>query len=256
LATIFVAWFWLTTPAAEPGQIVVFPDTRFAKGPFFASVAPWGGRSEALTALWSNHADAMVVSPSRFPANTHMTWRWPPFSQRTVGVWAYNAVTYGRYVHDQPQYQVAPIRVRNIKTLRSTFQWSISDSFGTANVLNEFFLFGSPIDASSKRLEVGWLLHAPSKSRRYFESQPLVGRYVDDQGRAWQVRQDGQYCMFAPDRASDQPSGTINMLHALEWLHGKGKVRGDEWFTGFAIGIEPTAGIGSFDLHEWQVTVN
>jgi len=100
---------------------------------------------------------------------------------------------------------------------------------------------------------VGWFLHAPKSIRRFFDRSALVGTYVDPAGRRWTVRMVDQYCMFAPEAPGDVTVGAIDMLDALRWLKTRGKITGNEWLWGVAIGAEPVTGVGTMTLHDWKV---
>lgn len=245
---------WVTGLSARDGEFLLGPKTPFSQGSFFAFVQPWGGETVPLTRQWSGIADAMTVTPKRFPAETRIRWRWPPYAPSNgPGVWAYNYVSYGDYYGGPPEDPVPPIKVRDLKVLRQAFDWSMSNRFGDANVLTEFYLRSSTTDAEAIRIEIGWFLHAPENMRRFFESSRLIGRYVDPSGRRWVVRMADRFCMFAPEVAGDLPSGTLDMLDALRWLRERGLITGEEWLWGVAIGAEPVTGMGDMTLHSWRV---
>ena len=52
--------------------------------------------------------------------------------------------------------------------------------------------------------------------------------------------------MFIP--AGEVLEGTIDFKAALDFLRSKGRVTGEEWFTGLAFGIEPVAVSGSLQV--------
>ncbi len=254
---LFGAFFWWTTPAAAPGEIRLAPQTPYAQGPYFAYVQPWGGETWWPTRWWSHHADAMVIDHRYFPADSQIHWRWPPFLPRNdAGVWGYDAVMYGQYDGGMPEKEVPAIQVANIKELSETFEWSLAKGFGDANVLNEFYLFAGKEVGAEKKIEIGFLLHLPPAVRAYYEGRPSIGQYIDEKGRHWTVRMGGTYCMFAPEKPGDVVSGSLDLLAAIRWLESKGKVHGDDWFSGVAIGVEPVRGVGSLTLRHWQVVLH
>jgi hypothetical protein len=254
IALVFVGLVWATTPSVGTGEARLPASKGFTKQSYFGYVGPWGGLQMRRTRLWSRISDHMIVNLKDFPARTRFTWRWPPVAPTNgPGVWGYNFVAYGNYAATPPEQEVTPIRVRELKVLRQSFRWSMTNRWGDADVLTEFFLRDNATDEAAHRLEVGWFLHTPKLIRRFFEHSRLVGQYRDPSGRQWTVRLSGRYCMFAPTVERDIAAGDIDMLDALHWLQTKGLVNGDEWLWGVAIGAEPITGIGDMTLHQWRV---
>ena len=142
---------------------------------------------------------------------------------------------------------------------RFRFTWplwrpSSSMALGDANLLTEFYLRSDPNNSESKLIEVGWFLHAPPATAAFVRGAQQIGRFTDASGKAWQVARDEKYVMFLPADAQDVRTGTIDMRAALQWLQEKGVIKGDEWFTGVAIGVEPLRGRGQVQVDRWAVT--
>jgi len=252
----FGLFAFATRPSAGAGQLVVPAKTPFTKGHYFAFAQPWGGEMVTVLKPWAPHADAMVVDIARFPANTSFHWRWPPVSAGFgPGVWGYDAVMYGNYDGGEPEQPVPPIRMRDLRELRQRFAWTINNSFGDGNVLTEFYLRASPTDVHAKVIEVGWFLHMPASTRAYFERSAPIGVFADAQGRRWMVRMAENFCMIAPERPEDLRAGTLDMLPMLQWLRQKGKITGNEWMSGLAIGVEPVRGVGKLTVDRWDVVM-
>lgn len=254
---LLLGLFWLTIPSARPGQLLVRSKTPFTQGPYFVYSQPWGGDTLRIMRPWTPYADATLVDLKHFPRETTMAWRWPPITAGFgPGVWGYDQISYGDYDGGTPEKNFPPIRVIDLKTLHQDFSWSMKAPFGDGNVLTEFYLRSSTTDVESKMLEIGWFLHLPDSSRKFFESSSLVGTYRDEQGRRWTVRIAEKFCMFAPEALGDVPKARIDMLRALRWLQTKGLVNGKEWVWGVGMGVEPVIGFGRFTLHDWHVTRN
>jgi hypothetical protein len=254
LILLLVIFLWATTPRAAPGQLLVQSKTPFTQGPYFVFSQPWGGETTMLTRPFVRFADATLLNVKAFPRDTVMMWRWPPAAPSNgPGVWGYDQISYGNYDGGEPEQTVPPIRVKALTALSQRFRWSLSNRFGDGNVLTEFYLRSSPTDVNAKTLEIGWFLHAPESTRGFFESSKPVGTYQDGQGRRWTVRISDKFCMFAPERAGDIPSGSLDMLAALRWLTEKKLVTGEEYLWGLAIGVEPVRGTGRLTVHDWQV---
>lgn len=259
LAAVLVAvgFVWATEPSADAGEMLLRAETPFTKGRYYAYASPWGGRTLTATRAWSGRADGIAVDLKHFPQRSTFQWRWPPVAPSFgPGVWGYNHVAYGNYDGGHTEQPVDPVRVRDLKSFGQSFRWSMANRWGDANVLTEFYLRGSPTDAESRQIEIGWLLRAPRSTLRFFERSRLIGTYVDPAGGRWTVRMNDKFCMFAPASPGDVRSGKIDMLHALRWLQEKRLVSGEEWLWGVAMGAEPVAGIGSMTLHEWKVVLD
>jgi hypothetical protein len=247
---------WATRPSAGAGQLVLPAKTPFTKNAYFAYAQPWGGETHFLLKYWAPHADALRLDLKRFPNNTEVYWRWTPLKASFgPGVWGYDGVMYGDYDGGIPEQPVKPIRVRDLQELRQSFAWTLSDTFGSGNVLTEFYLRSSPTDNEAKTLEIGWLLHMPPRTRKFFDRAKQIGTYVDPQGRKWMVRIEDKFCMFAPETTQDIRSGNIDMLAALGWLRQQGRISGDEWLSGVGFGLEPVSGFGKLTIDRWSIVM-
>jgi hypothetical protein len=242
-------------PGAD-GRLQLGAKQPFLKGSYLAYAQPWGGEQIALLRWWSRRADTISVDAARFPANTTMSWRWPPFRppNSDVGVWAYDLVAFGNYDDGEVEKPIPPRRIDAIRELRQRFAWRMTDGIGDANVLTEFYLRSNPRQPDSKVLEIGWFLHVPEASAEFARKSRQIGVFTDPQRRRWRVALEGTYCMIQPADGRDVATGELDMLAAVRWLKGKGLVKGDEWFTGIAIGAEPMSGVGSLHLDRWSVT--
>lgn len=257
LALIAAVFVWVTAPKAAGGHFLLKPKTDYMSGPWFAYVSPWGGESLVITRPWSKIADGISLDLKRMPANSVFQWRWPPFNASFgPGVWGYDHVAYGNYDGGMTEEKVDPIRVRDVRQFRQSFDWQLDADWGEANVLTEFYLRSDTEDVDSKLLEVGWFLHLPEGTRQFFDNGKPVGTFVDPQGRSWRVRIQDKFCMFAPEQGGDVAKGSLDMLAALRWLQTKQLVTGDEWLWGVAIGVEPVSGMGEMVLHDWKVARN
>jgi hypothetical protein len=167
---------------------------------------------------------------TNFPDNTTAHWRWPPFAPRNgPGVWSYQAVMHGNYDGGETETPIPPRRVHDVQAYSQDFAWTIDEAHGQANVLTEFYLRSSPTDSESKLLEVGWLLHTPEHSRKYFEAARMVGTYTDPQGRNFSkvVRWRG-HLLVSTFRSTDDPSSPLALkgdIVTQRWLDDRGDMR-------------------------------
>lgn len=248
----FAGYHWL---AADP-RLKLSDREPFTKGGYQAYAQPWGGMADPLVRIWAPHADAIHVDVARFPDRTRLSYFWPAWRPRNHGgVWAYVHIGYGDYDGGVAEVPVAPRRVDALRQLSQTVAWRPDGGFGRANLLTEFYLRADPRKPESKRLEIGWLLHAPRATQTFVDEGRQLGTWTDPSGRAWQAAITDRYVTFLPAGREDVREATIDMLAALRWLREKGLVRGDEWVTGVAIGAEPLKGYGRFEIDRWRVAM-
>ncbi len=249
LATPFL--FRLT---GQGDRISVAARTTYTSGQYLAHVQPWAVTDMPVLRAWSNISETMWINPATFPNNVRFNWAWPPFSPRNgVGVWGYHHLAYGNADGGAAEEAVQPRQVDAISSLSTRFAWTGDFRFGESTVLTEFYLRSNPQDNESKLIEIGWLLHMSKDTKRFLDEGQAYGTYTDPQGRQWRVVIFDTYLTFSAAGGDDVRAGEIDMLHALHWLRGKGKITGKEWLTGLAIGAEPIKGFGNLELQQWKV---
>jgi len=228
----------------------------FAKGPYHAFAQPWGAQESRLVRYWAPFADKIDVDAARFPNNTRFRFTWPLWrpSSSTAGVWGYSMLSFGNYDGGDGETKIPPRRVYELLDLSQRFAWSSSMALGDANLLTEFYLRSNPNNSDAKLIEIGWFLHAPAATAAFVRGAQQIGRFTDAGGKAWQVARDEKYVMLLPADGRDVRAGTSDMRAALQWLQEKGVIKGDEWFTGVAIGVEPLRGRGQVQIDRWAVT--
>jgi len=245
-----IAWMLIDT---DP-RIKLRDRQNFSKGEYLAFAVPWGAEGTAMR-HWSDHADTFRVDLEAFPNNTSFRFAWPPWAPAggVAGVWGYMGVEHGNYDGGAAEAPVPPRRVDDIHVLAQEFAWSSDFRLGVADVLTEFYLRSNPADNESKVIEIGWFLHTPKQTRYFIETGKQIGRFVDAQGRTWQVAQNEKFLTFMPEGGVDVTRGQLDMLAALHWLKAKHVITGREWYTGTAIGVEPFRGIGRLQIDRWKM---
>lgn len=245
----------LSSQAFAESPIVLGDQKFYSKGSFIAYAAPWSTYSGAGKALKHgvDFLDEITVRPETFPANVEFTWHWPLVAAKESGVYGYNAVSFGSYDGGVPQTPIKPCRVKELGTLVETFRFDSARPVGDFNVLTELFLRKDP--EGEKIAEIGFFLRAAQSAVEFVNAGQQLGTYTDASGRAWKVAVQpaphGPYHMFLPE--GEVLEGAIDFKAALEFLRGKGRLTGDEWFTGLAFGIEPIMGSGSIRLKNLAV---
>ncbi|QIG79532.1 hypothetical protein [Stakelama tenebrarum] len=239
----------------DDGRMKLKARRMYSENEYFAYVSPWGAESSSLFRSWGNHADTIHITPSAFPAQTGISWRWPPFAPSNgLSIWGYDHIGYGNYDGGHPEVRIPAKQVQDIELLSQTYAWTGSFSTGEATLLTEFYLRSDPEDNASKTLEIGWFLHVPKQTRKFLATGKRIGRYTDGQKRVWDVTLQDAFLTFAPPADSgDKNFGSIDMLAALHWLREKKVISGEEWFNGVAIGVEPLKGFGSVEIQSWEV---
>lgn len=249
LATPFM--FRLT---GQDGRISLPAKTTFTSGSYYAFANPWAVQDRSLLGLWAHKSESIWIDHTAFPDHTRVNWAWPPFSPRNgVGVWGYHHVGYGNYDGGSPEKPVAPRQVKQIRALDTAFAWDADFTFGESTLLTEFYLRSNPQNMESKVLEVGWLLHISPKVEEFLRHCKPVGTYTDANGRRWNAKILEKYLTFSPADGQDLKEGRIDMLHGLRWLKSMGRITGDEWVTGVALGVEPIKGFGDAEIKHWRV---
>jgi hypothetical protein len=255
--TFIAASVALTSLAMAEAPTILQDKAFYTKGSWIAYAAPWSVDVKGSPALQHgvDYADEIAVQPETFPAHSEFSWQWPLTPPKHTGVYGYNALSFGSYDGGVPQTPITPRQVKTIGTLSETFRFAMPRSIGDFNVLTEFFL-AEKESGEPKVGEVGFFPHAAKTAIPFANAGEQLGVFTDATGRAWKVSKQpaphGPYYMFIP--AGDVLEGTIDFKAALDFLRAKGQVSGEEWFTGLAFGIEPTAGSGSVGVENLSVT--
>lgn len=252
LALLVLALLASPAHSGRRGEVAtILPDrTAFTRGSFLAFASPQA----------AGGSDSISVRSSAFPNGTTINWAWP--STPCAGVCGYMEVTYGNYDSGVPQTPVTSRQAKNITTLTEEFNLSTAGDTTQFNVLDEFYLTSTQGDANTKVIEIGWFLNASASAVSYFNSVTQLGTYTDAYGRVWKVAQDptggsaGNYVMQMLANGSPLLVGAIDKKAALAFLTSQGKITGNEWFNGMAIGIEPVSGTGSMQVARWTVVYN
>ena len=224
----------------------------YSKGRWIAYAAPWSTYAGVTLRQGIDFADAVEIDPATFPDNTLISHQWPLQSPVAGLIRGYNAVSFNRYDGGTPAAPVAAKQVKSIIALTTAFSLDWFGPIGSFNVLHEFFLTGAAERFDTKRLEVGFFLHAPLETKAYINGGVQLGVFQDRFGRAWQVAHRpgpaGPYCMFVPVDGADMPNSAVDDLGALRFLVAKGLASPEWWFNGLAIGVEPVTGSASLKI--------
>jgi hypothetical protein len=242
---------------AEDAPRVLADREFYTKGSFIAYAAPWSVDVKGGAALKHgvDYADEITVRHETFPADADISWHWPLTPPKHTGVYGYHAISFGSYHGGVPETPVQPKQVKEIETLSEKFKFTMARPIGDHNVLTEFFL-AEKADGEPKIAEIGFFPRVAKSGISFANAGEQLGTFTDATGRAWKVSVQpapyGPYYMFIP--AGEVLEGEIDFKAALEFLRGKGKITGEEWFTGLAFGIEPTAGSGSIHIESLSVS--
>lgn len=247
------------TPTVPAEQRVVLPDNKnYTIGNYNAYAAPWCALRNKSLVVGKDLSTTISLLPSQFPNDIEISAKTPDANPHDYGcgVYGYHHVHFGNYSGPLPKGKFEGMQIKSLKKLIVDFAYRDLGSTGEYNVLNEYFLTTEKDRQDLRVMEIGYFFH-PSKSAISFaKTGGNLGRYDDPQGRAWSVYQAGQFVMLMPADGKDLVAGTVDMGHFLQHLVAKGKLTGNEWFNGAAMGIEPVRGNSSIKIEHWSVTMS
>jgi hypothetical protein len=265
LRTLVVAAALLCAPAlagrkGEPAT-VIGDQVSYTRGQWLAFNSPWSIFSPPQNAYVHgvDYFDTTVIRPSSFPSGATVNWFWP--ATPCTSVCGYMQLTYGNYDGGQPQAPVTSRQVKNIVTLNEEFDYSLTGNPASFNVLNEFYLTSTQGDETTRVLEVGWFLNASTSGAAFFNSSTQLGTFTDQSGQVWKAAfnasgEANAYVMIMPNSGAQILRGTIDMKAALTFLTSNGRITGNEWLNGLALGVEPVSGSGSMKVARWTIVYN
>ncbi|MDB5254271.1 MAG: fibronectin type protein [Parcubacteria group bacterium] len=205
-----------------------------------------------------DYVSQVKVYPNIFPVGTKMTWRVP--TPAYGGIYGYLTASYGNYDFSDPTVSITPRQAYTITDLTSTIDYTYAGD-ATTGILHEFWLTttahqNGPL--SDKVYEVGMFARTSPATVSYVTGSTQVGSFTDPGGRIWTVAQNlsgtGEpYYMFMPTNHADV-TGTVYWDEMIAYLIGQGKITGNEWFNGMAIGPEPFTGAGSVTINDFTVS--
>lgn len=261
----FIRWmiagaFWalsLPSGAALAQQVTIGSDQPFMQGRHVAMNGPW---SRWIDPTITNYSNAMRIQTTTWPNNTSLQWRFPD-KVASTGVYGYNYVAYGQYWDLKPPVKVPPKKFSTIKTLKFYSSVDFSGDASRFNILAEFFVTRKPGDIKSRIAEVGWLLHMPAQSEKYFRSGKQLGTYRDAEGRGWDVASHrdgaaGHYIMLAPHSGNVVLTTPVDVMAAMRWLAARKEIGLDGYFNGMAVGVEPLRGAGNAVIRRFDIFYN
>lgn len=225
----------------------------YSKGRYVAFAAPWCADGKKDLVVGRDISGAIVLDSGRFPAQTSIVSRAPDVSPNVhgCGVYAYNHIAFGNYNGGIPKTAVAPVQISSIRRLTASFSLHHQGQ-GEYNVLQEFFLRSSISPPGRQVAELGFFQHASASAITFAKSGKRYADYRDSEGRVWHVYRKVRYFMFFPAKG-DLSSGRMDMHHVLEEMVRRRLLKGTEWFTGMAIGVEPVTGQSSLTVRQWDI---
>lgn len=237
---------------APKGWVLKKDSENYKQGPYVAFAADWSVTTGKLKLRQGvDYADNMIINPKTFPAGTVMRWQWPN-GKPPSGVYGYLHVAYGNYAGGAPIEPVPPVRIANMPDIATDFAVTINGDPKRYNLLSETFLTALPASFATRGLEIGFLPNVSDDGRSFFSGGEQLGTWRDPGGREWKVAIRGKYCMLIPTDATFT-SGTLYFGAVIKWLMSQGRLTGQEWFNGLAIGVEPVGGRGSLRVDKWRV---
>ncbi|QXT35537.1 hypothetical protein KV697_17705 [Sphingomonas sanguinis] len=237
---------------APRGWVLKQDSENYKQGPYVAFAADWSVTTGKLKLRRGvDYADNMIINPRTFPAGTTMRWQWPG-GKPPSGVYGYLHIAYGNYAGGAPVQPVPPVQIANMPDVKTDFAVTIDGDPTRYNLLSETFLTAKPAQFATRGLEIGFLPNVSADGRSFFAGGEQLGEWRDPGGRTWKVAIRGKYCMLIPDGPTFT-QGTLYFGAVIQWLIDQGRLTGQEWFNGLAIGVEPVGGRGSLRVDKWRV---
>lgn len=226
----------------------------YSKGRFIAYAAPWCAEGRKELVVGKDIEGAIMLDQVRFPAETTIVSRAPDASPNIYGcgVYAFNHIAYGNYNGGIPKISVAPIQVSAIRKLTASFALEHQGG-GEYNVLQEFFLQSAVSPPGRQVAEIGFFHHASPSAIVFAKTGRRYADYTDAEARTWHVYRKARYFMFFP-AGGELLSGRLDMRHVLDEMVRRRLLKGTEWFTGVAVGVEPVGGRSSLTVRRWDIS--
>lgn len=247
------------TPTASTEKRVVLNDNvNYTVGSYNAYAAPWCALRNASLVVGKDISTRISLLPSKFPNDIEITAFTPNVNPHDYGcgVYGYHHVHFGNYSGLLPKGKFDGMQVSSLRKLIVDFSFADIGSTGEYNMLNEYFLTSEKDRQDKRIMEIGYFFHPSQSAIEFAKTGKDIGNYTDAEGRGWSVRQAGQFVMLMPADGKDLRSGSLDMAHFLQHLVKKGKLTGNEWFNGAAMGVEPVRGNSSVRIERWNMIMS
>jgi hypothetical protein len=250
--SVFCAALLATTFAetsAIAGSWTVLSDNQFYTADAFGAYSsPWGAGS---LVEGTNFVDKIDLLPASFPNTTVISWNWPATPCQSVC--GFLQLSYGDYDDTKPNIPIPSQQVQLIDKLVVEHDISFSGGASGFDAIYDAFLTSTPQGSESFELEI--FLHTPTYSASYVNSATQLGTLKDD-GQVWRVavtQSTPADILLMPVNELDIVHARINFKKIFSYLISKHVLTGEEYFNGFAIGIEPRQGKGTMRVHSFNV---
>lgn len=256
---VLAAALW-ATPSA--GQTLVRYNGEWAsQWKYLVYAAPWCAKAHPSLVYGRDYQDTISWQSGQMPNNIKMTWRWPAASTRPAdcGAYGYNFIAYGNYDGGHTMVSTPALQVGLISELTVAYTVDVQATAANFNGLFEFFLTNASGRADQKAVEIGFLWHAPPKTRAWAATGYKIGTFTDRYGKRWAVTANntgvaGLYIVFVPE-AGTQLTGTFDVKGGLTFLKKAKFITDKLWYNGAAMGVEPLGGSGTATVRSLKVTV-
>lgn len=206
-----------------------------------------------------------TVYPGAFPDNTTIAWNIndpPPVPSRING---FPHIAHGNYYDDPADLPGGSRQVYTITALEYTISWTFTGDVATGLLLDCWLTTSAHENGAftDEVCAVGWLPKLSTSAISYVAGLPPVagGTFVDAGGVSWTVKEGiaaastgnvPNYLFYRPGNLDYE--GKIDLVGAFAFLIGAGKISGNEYFNGEAIGPEPNTGSGSVIFEDFECT--
>lgn len=237
--------------ALVPASVTRGESAGYSSGAFGAFTAMWGHSISGNESMVSS--SSLRAFPASFPAGTVFDWSITPDADYS-GVNGFLHTSWGNY--DNSPGVITPRQVNTLSAYSLDTGWVLSGSAATG-VLAECYLSAAAAASGdyTKSHEVGFFVHCAPGYVSYIQSLPAVGTgSFTANGVTWNVVQgsssNGGFPYFIAFRPGYVDfTGVLPFREYLVFLLTSGKITGNEWVNGVAIGVEPYSGTGEFTLN-------
>ena len=252
LGTSALAFCAAPLNAATNAVVTLTDNQAYAASSYLAYLAPFG-KGALVQGL--DYTESMTLSRAAFPNGVHIESNWPAASV-IKGVRNFLAVDFGDYNNTVVPDPIVSQHIKDITTLNEAHDLTVGGSIDGFDVIDDLFLTQGVGSRTTHQVEIEVFLHTPGYSAAYVHSGSRIGSF-DAGGVTWTVsfiRGAVPDILFMPSNQADVPSGTVDLLGMLSYLVSVGRLTGNEYFNGMALGLETGQGRGSLTINSFAVT--
>jgi hypothetical protein len=238
-------------PVPNPNPVTLsgsYVDYKPTNSPYWAHTSPFGVPSGVA------NSENIVINPSTFPDGTVLNWNFPLTLE--ADLLSYDVVYFGNNQNGtSPNGLPAPKQVNALTAFTGTVNLSLSGLSGRNDVLWEGWLY-SDSSLETPVFEIGVMLQDTNPA--YAQSFPPY-YYTSPDGSfsatIYVTPGDNRpFITIYPTTQYPMMSGTIDFLAIFRYLKSQGIITGDEYASGWGLGVEVYPGSGQLTINHLSYT--